>query len=493
MDVRTVLAERDAARAERDAARRLLEAADAARVAAIAERDAVRQALDGPFSSAISHDPLHFASWQEPPTSRDGEPIFHPPEFLFPPHFFRPLRWRIASGLAAVPRLNLLLPSTSAAHNSGGPNTAYLLAAALARAGVPIRFIAVNKADASSDAIRAHVARLASLPARIARSLSFVDANGPDTVVEVGEHDVFAATAWWTAQMLKYVLPRVRTSRFLYLVQDYEPNLHPISTNALLALETYGMDCLPIVNSRLLYDHFVTEGIGRFRDADFAREACWFEPSVDRALFHPAPAAPPAGRKRRLLFYARPDVPRNLLELGLAALMRVIEMGALRAHEWEFRATATGTGGACRPIHLTASGSAVLEPLELFDLPTWAGAMRETDIVLSLIWSPHTSYPVLEGAASAALVVTNTCGVKSAERLRALSRNIIAGTPTIEGIASAICGALARVPDRAARLADADMNLPATWADSFAPALPRLLGFLEQAGLFSQRPGRRTS
>ncbi|MGH7968280.1 MAG: hypothetical protein ACREIC_06070, partial [Limisphaerales bacterium] len=449
-----------------------------------AECDALRQALYGPFSTQVGTDPLRFEHRLPPVTDRQGNNVVQPPVLMFPPYFFRPLNVRIDPALAGSPRLNILLPSISAAHNSGGPNTIYLLAAELARAGVPLRIVAVNMpADRDDSGIRAHIARVSGVSPDLIAQIELVDGNDRTAAVSLGENDVFLATAWWTAQMVKYLLPRFRQSRFIYVIQDYEPNLHPISTNSMLALETYSLNHLAIVNSRLLFDHFVTDRVGRFADPDFVRDSCWFEPAVDRTLYHPEESAPPLSGKRRLLFYARPDSPRNLLELGVAGLMRLLDQGGLSPEQWSFHATVIGVGGSCRPVQLCAHGRATLEPLPLHELPTWAAEMRRTDILLSLIWSPHTSYPVLEGAASGATVVTNTCGVKTADRLRAISTNILAGAPTIEGIAEALATAAARTPDWTARLAGARMGLPATWQDSFAPVLPRLLRFLEGAGI----------
>ncbi|HVV74372.1 MAG TPA: hypothetical protein VHI52_23270 [Verrucomicrobiae bacterium] len=449
-----------------------------------AECDALRQALHGPFSTQVGTDALRFEHRLPPVTDRQGARVLQPPVLMFPPYFFRPLNVRVDPALAGAPRLNILLPSISAAHNSGGPNTVYLLAAELARAGVPLRIVAVNMpADRDDSSIRAHIARISGVSPEVVARIELLDANDRTNPVSLGENDVFLATAWWTAQMIKYLLPRFRQPRFIYVIQDYEPNLHPISTNSMLALETYGLNQLAVVNSRLLFDHFVTDRVGRFADPEFVRESCWFEPAVDRGLYHADSANPARSGKRRLLFYARPDSPRNLLELGVAALMQLLEQGGMKPEEWDFHATVIGVGGSCRPVQLCADGKATLVPLPLHELPTWAAEMRRTDILLSLIWSPHTSYPVLEGAASGATVVTNTCGVKTADRLRQISSNILAGAPTIEGVAEALAAAAARASDWPARLAGTALGLPATWRDSFAPVLPRLLNFLNGAGI----------
>ena len=452
--------------------------------AVLAERYPARRESPDPVAINVSTDAIDFKS-MPPVTGRDGKPILQPPLYLFPaPHLFLPLNVRIDPSLASRPHLNILLPSTRAMDSSGGPNTAYILAAELVRAGVPLRIVAVNTPiDRDSSAIRAHIARLSGAPVELVNAIELADGHDRGRALPLGENDVFLATAWWTAQMLKYLLPRFRSSRFAYLIQDYEPNLHPISSNSVLALETYDMDYLPVVNSRLLYDHFVTDRVGRFANPEFTRAACWLEPSVDRELYHPTQNVSHPGGKRRLLFYTRPGASRNLFELGIAALMHAIAEGTLKPEEWEFHATLTGIEGACPRVRLSSDGAAILTPLPLQQLSAWAVEMQRTDVLLSLIWSPHTSYPPLEAAACGALVVTNTCGVKTAQRLHDISPNILGAVPTIEGIAKALATAALRTGDWTARVAGASLGLPATWQQSFQPVLPRLLDFLQAEGI----------
>ena len=101
--------------------------------------------------------------------------------------------------------------------------------------------------------------------------------------------------------------------------------------------------------------------------------------------------------------------------------------------------------------------------------------MRESDILLSLMLSPHPSYPPLEMAACGGLVVTTTFANKSASALAAMSPNIIGVAATIEDVAAGLAAAAARLDDWPARLRGAAIDLPATWAESFDDILPGLL------------------
>ena len=259
------------------------------------------------------------------------------------------------------------------------------------------------------------------------------------------------------------------TRQFVYLIQDYEPLLHPASTPQALAEETYTLDHIPIVNSDSLFDFLVQQGIGRFADSQFASRALVFQPAVDRTVFHP-PASAPAGDRRRLLFYARPtNGLRNLFEIGVAALQKVLSDGTFAAEEWEF----LGMGESFAPREL--GGGAILAPAPWLDLAGYARQMRESDILLSLMLSPHPSYPPLEMAASAGLVVTTAFANKSSAWLRQLSDNIIGAAPSVEDVAGALAQARARLSDWPKRMASAAIDLPHTWDDSLAGVVPVLV------------------
>ena len=327
-----------------------------------------------------------------------------------------------------------------------------------------------------------HIARIGGLTPKQAQTIEFLDAaSDRSTPVRLGRNDIFIATAWWTAQMVKYILPLFNIKKIIYLIQDFEPLIHNASANYALALETYSLDMLPIFNSSLLRDYFIHEKVGRFADSTFANTSLYFEPAVDPAIFFP-PQPPKKARKKRLLFYTRPEAQRNLLEIGIGALMKILAEGRCNPDEWEFLSTDTGVAGKCRPVVLSTSPEVILKPLAMRDLTTWADEIRNVDIMLSLILSPHTSYPPLEAAVCGALVVTNTWSVKTEERLRTISPNIIAGTPCVEGVADALVRAMA-LCDRERPAGASALSFPSSWHESWEPVMPGLMDFLAEHGV----------
>jgi glycosyltransferase involved in cell wall biosynthesis len=391
---------------------------------------------------------------------------YHPDPGEVP--WVNPVDFVVRPSLSLQPRLNVLIPSLALRHMSGGPNTALQFVARLAADGEPIRLISTDHGlDVGSDeeALWRHVSRLTGL-VRHHPNLEIVDGSPRSGPVAIGEHDVFFATAFWTAQAVKAVLPLVRPQRFLYLIQDFEPGFFAASSQYALALETYSLDHFPIVNTQMLFDYLVANRIGRFVDPDFIANAVVFQPSVDRFHFYPDVRTRP---RRRLLFYARPSAGlRNMFELGVAALRLAHQRGTFAAGEWDFL-------GMGERFHATAlSGQAALHPADWLDFDGYAEQMRQSDLLLSLMLAPHPSYPPLEMAACGGLVVTNTYDVKTAKRLEELSPNIIAAEPTIEAIADALGEAIRRLADEEGRRAGASLALPDDWDEAALPLVPAI-------------------
>ena len=362
-------------------------------------------------------------------------------------------------GAAGEVTLNVLQPVLQPDSMTGGPNTIVVLAALVAEAGVPVRFV-TNRPGHRPDPewFNEHVA---SLLGRHPPPLKLAVASDPKNPVAVGSDDIWFATHWTTVQGLKSVLPRMRHSWFFYFVQDFEPGFYAWSSNYALALETYEMNFRAVINERFLAQHLVQQSIGRFASPGFLDRNCRvFEPAVDRRVFY-APVTPQAGDTRTLLFYARPTNARNMVGLGTQALRDAVASGVF-GPEWRF--FAIGTRGSLPTISL--GGGHKLHPAVWHNYEDYANALRTAEILLCPMLSPHSSYPVLEMAACGGRVVTNSYGPKSPAALKALSSLIHAASPTIEGIAAALAEAASAGPPspRTDQLA-----LASTWDEVLEP------------------------
>ena len=382
-----------------------------------------------------------------------------------------PLSLRVDPGLR--PAINVLRPALSQDAMTGGPNTVLNLAYWLAAQEVPVRVIAAPPGPgANLDWFWRHLAAITGETAR-PPDLSIATADDAATPLAIGAHDMFLATHWTTAQQVKTLLPQMVVPRFFYLIQDFEPGFYPWSSNHALALETYAFDHIGIFNERLLLDYFGQQKPGRYADAAFTARSLVFEPAIDRARFHPAAMDHP-GRPLRLLFYARPTNERNLLGLGLAALQAAGADPVFSGTAWEF--LAIGSRGSLPPMPL--SENATLRPAPWADYAGYARLLRESDILLCPMLSPHTSYAVLEMAASGGIVVTNSFATKTAARLAEISSNIIAVPPTENGFVEGLIAAAQRIAVRRDRTAS--LNMPAEWRDALSPVAKSLAAIFRQ-------------
>jgi hypothetical protein len=290
---------------------------------------------------------------------------------------------------------------------------------------------------------------------------TFEDATSARAALEVGSGDVLLATWWRTATLASRALPHTRMGEFLYLVQDYEPAFYPWSSNFALAASTYAMPIRAIVNedSLLAYLREVTPHSSPIRRPGMAIA---FTPTVDRSLF--APRAATERTTRRLAFYARPNHPRNLYEIGVGALREAARSGVFDAQPWELVAI----GGPIKDVTLSARH--VLRPAPWLAYRDYAAFLAGSDVLLSLMLSPHTSYPPLEMAATGGRVVTNTFATKTADVLHRVSTLISAVPPDIPSVAAAVAAAVDAASRPATELPA--LTLPASWDLALGEVLP---------------------
>jgi O-antigen biosynthesis protein len=357
------------------------------------------------------------------------------------------------------PYCNVLVPML-AGRLTGGPNTVFNIASGLAEAGIPVRLLATDgPVPADVEGLKRHIASVAGL-AQASSNITFGSTIDPASPAQIGPRDVFLASYWTTAYRLKPVLPRMQVKEFIYLIQDFEPAFYPWSSSYAQALETYNMPFRALINEQLLADYLTEAKIGRFGEPGFVSRCAVFEPAVDRRLFHPVEKK---GSRRQLLFYARPNEVRNLFGIGFEALSAAASDPLFKDADWRFIAIGSShlMGKIAVGGRIALGGGQFLDPAPWLNFEDYAQLIRESDILLCPMMSPHTSYPVLEMAASAKTVVTNTFGSKTEERLRRISSNIIATAPTVEAMRDSLIAAAGRVA--AGAPASTDIALPATW------------------------------
>ena len=306
--------------------------------------------------------------------------------------------------------------------------------------------------------------------------------------IECSPADGFIATTWWTAHIAHEALDHVESERFVYLIQEYEPFTFPMGTFAALAAGSYRCRHFALFSSELLRGYFRAHGIGVYADgpAPGDRDSAAFQNAVTRVrpLDEPELAA---RTTRRLLFYARPEAhaARNMFELGVLGLSRAVMGGAFDGR-WEFN----GIGTVGRSGRIGLGGGTTMRLLPRSDQARYADELRSHDVGLALMYTPHPSLVPIEMASAGLLTVTNSFENKTAEALSAISPNLLAADPTIDGIADALRAAAARVGDVDARVRGSRISWSTDWKQSFTqPILDQLLGVF---GVGSTPPGALT-
>jgi glycosyltransferase involved in cell wall biosynthesis len=361
----------------------------------------------------------------------------------------------------APSRVNLLIPTIDLEHFFGGYIAKLNLARRLAERGARVRVVTVDPVPPLPGGWRAQIESYAGLRGVFDRvEVAFARGAG----LEVSRADRFVASTWWSAHIAADATRAVGGDRFLYLVQEHEPFTFPMGTYAALAAESYRLPHRALFSTELLRDYFRRHGIGVYAAGTPAGDA-------DSAAFQNAitpVAAPDAGelarrRPRRLLFYARPEphAARNMFELGVLALDRALAQGALAG--WELH----GIGSLGGPRRVELGGGASLRLLPRADQDAYARVLREHDVGLALMYTPHPSLVPIEMAGAGMLTVTNSFENKTAAALAAISPNLVAVEPGIEAIADALGEAAAAADDVDRRVRGSAVRWSRDWDESF--------------------------
>lgn len=388
---------------------------------------------------------------------------------------FEPMNIEIDRVLSLRPAVSIVLPGLNRRYATGGPNTAYILGCLLASRGLPVNFVSLDAPpDTDLSSLKLHLKQISGVEVED-HDVRFLDAHDRETPFKVGYNDVFLATAWWTAYPASAAASLLRNKEIFYLIQDYESLFYGLSTSHANAQQTYSLPHHPIINTKLLLDQLIADRAGLYENISFSNRALYFDPAVDRNHFYKEPRR--SNAPHRFLFYTRPTMAeRNLFGLGVAALRAAVEAGVFDGATWEF----IGMGEGFEPIPL--GRGYVLNAAPWMDFEGYGELMRSADILLSLMMSPHPSYPPLEMAACRGIAVTTTYGVKSSQRLTELSDKIIGVPPTIEAIVEAIVRARIR-NEKSASSETAPLLLPNSWREALLKVVPTLMEKFAEIGI----------
>lgn len=331
-----------------------------------------------------------------------------------------PLNPRKYGPISAKMRLNLLIPSVDQQHVFGGILTAVKFFEELQKCcNCPARVIVLDAPVIKESCVVFKNYTLVNANEdsnELFQLLPMADRYGK--TFPVSPNDIFVATGWWTAHVISSVIywqkDIYNSSSYkplLYMIQDYEPGFYAWSSRYMMADSTYRLDVptFAIVNSSILKEFFLSK--------NYSFTKIWsFEPKLNENIKKFLPEnGKSVTKKKQILVYGRPSVARNAFELIIYAL-KVWVKQQNNIEEW----TILSAGEQHDDIDL--GENIILHSVGKLSLEDYAKLMLDTYAGISLMVSPHPSYPPLEMSAFGVKVITNSYENKD---LSYFSNNII--------------------------------------------------------------------
>jgi len=302
-------------------------------------------------------------------------------------------------------RVNIILPSINKRDMFGGIATALsFFNAFVEESGWDSRII-ISDAAPDAEAVKNYTPAFmfcdssedVLFPKQI---VAFSDRWGK--TLAISDHDYFIFTGWWTAYCIQeeYLINaerlQLKQNPFLYLIQDFEPGFYPWSSQYMFAELTYKtrQDQYAIFNSGELKDYFLNHGY-------LFKKTFVFNPLLNTALRN---ALPQEGeyisKKKQILVYGRPSTARNAFVLLVEVLKKWVEIQP-EVSEWKI----LSAGETFEPVNL-GNGQSLISVGKL-SIEDYAQMLKDTYAGVSIMVSPHPSYPPLEMSVYGVQVITN--------------------------------------------------------------------------------------
>ncbi len=363
---------------------------------------------------------------------------------------------RVYSAPHHGPRITIVTDSISSGHLYGGVGTAIILGTLLAqRLGADLRLVTRVDPPTAVNIGSVLDTHGISCAQNIELLYSSLAPGGHD--IPASPYDLFLTTSWWSTRA---ALDTVHPDRIVYLLQEDERMFYPAGDDQLCCTEILSNPLLLyVVNSKLLLDHLHSTGM--------APGGVAFEPAFPHSTYYAESRSQSRGQ-REFFFYARPHNVRNLFWRGAEAIGSAIEQGVFDAETWNFYFV-----GRDIPELVLPRG---IRPRIVQNLPwpEYAALVRRIDVGLSLMYTPHPSYPPLDLAASGAVVVTNRFGPKI--NLEQFSRNILCAEPTVSDLVKTLRRAVSIAEDLKTRAFNAaSFGMPRDWNSALAPVLDHIV------------------
>ncbi len=325
----------------------------------------------------------------------------------------------ISSGLPQVPkvelvsevqgrdRLNIVLPNFFKNYAFGGIFSAMKLARELTRHYDDVRFLSLAPLgnDEEMFAFQSHVLGGGKKDIRVESLL------GRDSLL-CHRREVFFCTYWgtvlqWRAYARALESSGARPNPFYYFIQDFEPGFYPFDARYAACQSTYshGEHTHALFNALELARYFKRHGFS-FRGEQTLLPSV--NPVISRWIAGHNGMLPPKPEDRiTIVIYGRPQNPRNCFN----ALIEGLHLCFSELPEDKHQGVEIISAGRDHPDIELVPGVTVRSVGKL-ELRDYVALLERAHIGVSLMASPHPSYPPLEMAIMGLAVITNSFDCK---------------------------------------------------------------------------------
>lgn len=326
-------------------------------------------------------------------------------------------------------RINLLVPSINPEHVFGGISTALKFFEKLIEESGYCSRIILTDATPSRTALKQYKDKYTYVKASKDSDARHQIVGYSDRYMQsipVSENDYFMFTGWWTAYCAQEAYLEftketgIKPNKFINFIQDYEPGFYPWSSRYLLADSTYRNEYpqLAVFNSKLLHEFFIQNGYSFYKEYEF-------DPVLNGKLKEILEKNfGKVNKKKQILVYGRPSVDRNAFSIVVSSLKKWVE-NQKDIEDWEI----LSAGEYHLPVDL-GRGKELVSVGKL-TIEQYAQTMLDTYAGISLMSSPHPSYPPLEMSVFGIKVITNNYSNKNLSSFNSNITSVASASPSV--------------------------------------------------------------
>lgn len=326
-------------------------------------------------------------------------------------------------------RINLLVPSINPEHVFGGISTALKFFEKLIEESGYCSRIILTDATPSRTALKQYKDKYTYVKASKDSDARHQIVGYSDRYMQsipVSENDYFMFTGWWTAYCAQEAYLEftketgIKPNKFINFIQDYEPGFYPWSSRYLLADSTYRNEYpqLAVFNSKLLHEFFIQNGYSFYKEYEF-------DPVLNGKLKEILEKNfGKVNKKKQILVYGRPSVDRNAFSIVVSSLKKWVE-NQKDIEDWEI----LSAGEYHLPVDL-GRGKELVSVGKL-TIEQYAQTMLDTYAGISLMSSPHPSYPPLEMSVFDIKVITNNYSNKDLSSFNSNITSVASASPSV--------------------------------------------------------------